>query len=414
MKRLCSIMILLLSLSAVQAQRDCTANLTEDECELYEEAISELYDDGQLDVFYVLRIELAYQASTQRIFHSNGFVSLERNRDGAIIHFEADTNSHIYRVDAYVPSGRNYSLPVVMEFDENLLAHRFGTDSVEGLEFDTPSIPIESLFPSFHPEMLIDGYFVQSQETLDGSVSLYQYTWESALIESPFRSLYPLLFGEETGELSGTGYYEGNLAIHSDTEEIYGTVFRSIETIDGTDFGQVLPITVSVHYELHIRNEEFVIFAPITDIESYLEDSSDYEDAAEFGFLGLLEPILRERVRAQFPPLRLINTIVPTAIPSPVPTASPTANASPTARIRHVSLPCSAIYAGEEGVVVRVVHQEADEDSVVIMAARAGQEITLVVAVDTADGRWYQIESNNRTLGYVHENNLVLGEDCTE
>lgn len=101
----------------------------------------------------------------------------------------------------------------------------------------------------------------------------------------------------------------------------------------------------------------------------------------------------------------------PTDIPaSPAPTETAVPAAAGTLAD---TFPCDATMVTDQGNLLRVIHRVPDSTSPVVGARRAGQALTITeVQTDAAGVVWYNVSENNRTVGWLEPQYVVVSADC--
>ena len=75
--------------------------------------------------------------------------------------------------------------------------------------------------------------------------------------------------------------------------------------------------------------------------------------------------------------------------------------------------PCTGIVVGETGAMIReVIRQRAEASAPSIRATRGGDEWQVVEHVINTEGVWYELQANNRSMGFILEQNIEIAEDC--
>lgn len=426
---------LLLGAFGVAAQNSCNLGLADGDCDLLGEALDSLYDNGNLYFEYSLAVQVFYGASERRQLFVTGAGVLDRDEGGIIESFEMDAlvTGRVYNNYNFINRDEYYSQNY-LRFDENEFAFAEGDARGDLIEFGAEVLALGSLFP-FLTETIEGEVWVEDIELEREDYRHYLAELDMPFSGGFFAPLQAVVFGEEIENLSGDGFYNASLLINLDDEEVAGASYSSYEFLDGENFGleqdvrrqtnwliQILPSNISLYYDFRVGDEQE-------------DEDGVYMVAAAHGPLGLLGASLIEPLSDYYPPfarneeLGGINldeimggseadaTATTTLTPTPANTATPrpTSTAFPTSTPLPAQdgFPCSATIAGEEGSLQSVVHREPTEEAVVVVAARAGQEVRVTFYVETDEGRWYHVEIN-RAVGYVHEDNIVLGEDCGE
>ena len=75
--------------------------------------------------------------------------------------------------------------------------------------------------------------------------------------------------------------------------------------------------------------------------------------------------------------------------------------------------PCTGVVVGETGAMMReVIRQRAESSAPSIRATRGGDEWQVVEHVINTEGVWYELQANNRSMGFILEQNIQIAEDC--
>jgi hypothetical protein len=421
------IALLLIGMLGVQAQDDCGLGISADDCELLNNALQNLSDNGDLYISWQLSVQLLYGASYNRNILMYGGGELERDRNGNIESIESGAIVSGGTGNTYGSIGiERYFNALSFSFEEDEFA--FGND--EGgvlIEMDTEVLLMSSLFPFFQTELAGDA-LVEDIELADGEHRHYTFPIVQSMNDAPFDYIYELLFGQEIENLTGDAYYEANLLVNIEDETISGAIYRATEFIDGELFGLDRPLRRETFFMLRFPLEDLSTYTDF-DIEDEIEDEEgSYEAAAQDGPIGLLIAGLSEDFSESFPPILEIAGLGGITLPElmgedePTATASPTATVTPTPTPLNTPVPtaegypCTATIAGDEGEIQRVIHRDPTEESTIIRAARSGEEVTVIDVLENGEGRWYHVSFgfSGGNDGYVLEENLVLGEECPE
>jgi hypothetical protein len=418
------VMGFLLGAFFVQAQQECSDNLTRRECDVYESAVDNLHGSGDLYFNYAFNMRLVVGTNEERWINMSGNGILERNPNGEVDWLGLDGFMAASSFDYFNLVNRySYLSPIYLILEENELA--VSLDDRPGTRYETnlETLELERFFPSLDLE--ISDVFT---EEFDNNFLLYQFSFSSEHLDSPFLPVNNIIMGESEEERIESAFYEGSILIDRNDEEILGTVFNATEFLDGEAYGQPFPLRRTTQFSLQFRSdapEQSLDFR----IANEAEDTDNiFEEAADYGLVGILLATVYEPLSDIFPSIpqnanlrgglniggmgNNIPTATATATP-PRPTGTPYPTFTPIPLTPNADgYPCNASIIEGDETFFDVVYNQPDTSNPPVRALRPSQEITLEEAVDTEDGRWYRLSLNGAPFGYIQEEYIVLGEAC--
>jgi hypothetical protein len=293
----------LLGTSLVQAQQECTNNLTEEECELYETAFRNFRSGGAYSFSSQLSVSARHGLINNRSLNFFGTGAVNITEAGMIDLF-------YYEADVTLRTSRNFDSTIRLResqdwkfaYEDGMVQFKPEIGNFQWTSVDSLGLPVESLLPILSDTFQIENLFTKSGTSLGEESLIYEFYLDSDFVaETPFASLQRLITQQEdlTG-ISGTGNLSGAVAINPATGALQGI---AMDRVDYLDFAGEFPLILNVYYLIQFQESE----ADTDYMSNYALDTEfnaeiDY-DLEEYGILGLLSAAVSEPSRDIFTPI---------------------------------------------------------------------------------------------------------------
>jgi hypothetical protein len=294
---------LLLGTSLVQAQQECTANLTAEECELYETAFRNFLSGGEYSFSSQISVTathgLIYNRSLN--FFGTGAVSISEAGMIDLFYYEADVTLHTSsNFDSTIRLRESQDWQ--FDYQDSMVQFKPEVGHFHWTSVDSTGLSIESILPVLSDAFQIENLLTKSGTSLGEESLIYEfYLASDFMADSPFASLQRLILQQEDLRgISGTGILSGAVAINPNTGALQGI---ALEQLSYLDFAREFPVILSVYYFIQFQESE----AATDYMSNYALDTEfnaelDY-GLEEYGILGLLSTAVSEASSNIFTPI---------------------------------------------------------------------------------------------------------------